>query len=224
MILTIETSGQVCSIAVHSEGILIAGQVYNLQKSHSALLPGIVNEVLSNAGLEKSALQAVAISAGPGSYTGLRIGVSTAKGLCYGLGIPLIAIDTLDLLAANVINQLGDMDLAIPCLDARRMEVYAKVIGKNGHVLMETTPVILNEDSFDNFGESHLTFLGSGAHKCDVIERSNYLILKDKFPSALEAGTLVHKRFLNKDFEDVAYFEPNYLKAFQTKPAKNLLA
>jgi tRNA threonylcarbamoyladenosine biosynthesis protein TsaB len=224
LILSIETSGQVCSIALHQKGELVSGQVYNLQKSHSSLLPHVIQELLNNTGVEKQELLAVAVAAGPGSYTGLRIGVSTAKGLSFGLNIPLISFSTLDLLVHPLQGLMEQNQIAIPCIDARRMEIYAKGINHFGETVFKTTPIILEENSFSDYSDCKLIFVGSGANKCQIINHANYQIVENSFPNALEAGELVFQKFINNQFEDLAYFEPDYLKEFQTKPAKNLLA
>lgn len=223
MILGIETSTRVCTVALHSEGELIASQSYHLDKSHSSLLPGILDQLLQNSGVEKSDLIAVSVSEGPGSYTGLRIGVSAAKGLAFGLDIPLISIPTLYLIAGSLQGSMAPDTLAIPMIDARRMEVYASVYDHQMNCIRPVEPMIIDENSFSKYADYRLLLLGDGASKCEIIGHRSYQILDDIFPDARYMGKLAYQKFLDKSFEDVAYFEPLYLKQFQTKKAKNRL-
>lgn len=223
MILGIETSTRVCTVALHSEGELIASQSYHLDKSHSSLLPGILDQLLKNSGVEKSDLKAVSVSEGPGSYTGLRIGVSAAKGLAFGLDIPLISIPTLYLIAGSLQGSMAPDTLAIPMIDARRMEVYASVYDHQMNCIRAVEPMIIDENSFSKYADYRLLLLGDGASKCEIIGHRSYQILDEIFPDARCMGKLAYQKFLDKSFEDVAYFEPLYLKQFQTKKAKNRL-
>lgn len=169
--------------------------------------------MLNESGKVLSDLDAVAVSMGPGSYTGLRIGVSSAKGICYGNNIPLISIPTLESMA---LNQKQKGDILIPMLDARRMEVYAKIFDGNLKELRKTEAEIIDENSYAEFLEKgKVLFFGDGAPKCkDVIKNENALFIDGVFPSAREMGPLAEEKFRNSDFEDAAYFEPFYLKDF----------
>ncbi|MDW3194800.1 MAG: tRNA (adenosine(37)-N6)-threonylcarbamoyltransferase complex dimerization subunit type 1 TsaB [Cytophagales bacterium] len=224
MILSLETSTPVCSIALHNEGKLLARQAYHSDKSHSVLLPSIIGEILDNALVKKNDLQAVAISAGPGSYTGLRIGLSTTKGLCFALGIPLISVGTLDTLIAQAKNWTPSGALICPMLDARRMEVYTKLVKATGEQIWELQPLILEEDTFQEYSDKSLYLFGSGAAKCrDFLKHPNLIIVDDIHPDAAFTGKIAWEKFKSQEFEDLAYYEPNYLKEFQTKKASNKL-
>jgi tRNA threonylcarbamoyladenosine biosynthesis protein TsaB len=181
--------------------------------SHAEKLHLFINEVLSESNLELSQLDAVAISKGPGSYTGLRIGVSAAKGLCFSLEIPLISVPTLASLAASV--ELEDA-MVIPMLDARRMEVYSAVFDAEGNELRETRAEVLNENSFSEYLEKgEVYFCGSGVAKFKTIcTQPNANFVEKKLPSAKEMGTIAFAKYKKSDTEDVAYFEPFYLKDF----------
>ncbi|MEM8895033.1 MAG: tRNA (adenosine(37)-N6)-threonylcarbamoyltransferase complex dimerization subunit type 1 TsaB, partial [Bacteroidota bacterium] len=165
-ILSIETSTEVCSVAVHRDGQLLGFAESRRQKSHSSLVVAMIDQLLSNANVEKKELSAIAVSKGPGSYTGLRIGTSTAKGLCYALGIPLIAIDTLKSMALEASMHVVGEAFIIPMLDARRAEVYCEVFNQDMEMITGPEPVILDHESFRHFKkESKLVILGNGATK-----------------------------------------------------------
>lgn len=224
MILSLETSTPVCSVALHDSGKLIATQSYHLDKSHSGLLPVIIDELLRNCNVGKQKLQAIAIAGGPGSYTGLRIGASTAKGIAYSLDIPLISVPTLYSLARPFFD-LQDMNsLILPMLDARRMEVYVEIYESSGKTFQETRPMIIDENSFGEYLDKRLIIVGSGAAKCEsVIKHSNRVIIPDRYPDAIYMGDLAFQKYENKQFENTIYYEPDYLKQFQTKKPKNQL-
>ncbi|GIJ96718.1 tRNA (adenosine(37)-N6)-threonylcarbamoyltransferase complex dimerization subunit type 1 TsaB [Capnocytophaga stomatis] len=210
-ILCIETSGINCSVAVSKEDILLAEKTENKGKfTHAESLHIFINEVLDTANLSVNDLDAIAISGGPGSYTGLRIGVSTAKGLCFALGRPLIAVPTLQTLA----SQIADNHLIIPMLDARRMEVYSAVFDKNFNEIEKTEAKILDEDSYANWlSKGKVIFLGDGAEKFSKIcHHPNAFFIKNAYPQAKDMITHAFEKFKNRNFEDIAYFEPNYLK------------
>ena len=170
------------------------------------------NEVIKECQVDIKEINAVAVSKGPGSYTGLRIGVSAAKGLCYALNLPLIAIDTLEILASKVHQNDG---LIVPMLDARRMEVYSAVFNQEKKIVSETKAEILDENSYAHVNEK-IYFLGDCQEKCKtVLTKSNFQFLPEIiFPSANEMSELSFQKFIAKEFEDVAYFEPFYLKDF----------
>lgn len=213
LILNLETATRNCSVSVAENGATLsikeyAGEGY----AHAEKLHVFIEDVLSDAGKTPRDLNAIAVSMGPGSYTGLRIGVSAAKGLCYALGIPLIAIDTLQLLAHQIKIPDG---LIIPMIDARRMEAYTAVFNADYTKLRETRAEIIESDSFDGFkGVLHL--VGDGAEKCrEVLKGSRYVYNpKAIFPSSAQMGALSYEKYKKSDTVDVAYFEPFYLKDF----------
>ena len=222
LILSLETSTPVCSIALHRQGVLLGSQSYHLDKSHSSLLPGILGELVGNCGVQLRDLSAFAVSAGPGSYTGLRIGLSTAKGVCYAMGIPLLSVGTLDTLVQQAIDWLPEGALIAPMLDARRMEVYTKLLSTEGEELWPLQALILEEDSYQDFDDQELYLVGNGASKCNgFLTHPRLHILAQVHPSAASMGSIAWEKFQKFEFEDLAYYEPNYLKAFQTKPPSN---
>ena len=180
--------------------------------SHAEKLHVFIEEILNESGSSIQELKAVAVSKGPGSYTGLRIGVSTAKGLCYALGIPLISVDTLQILAKKVTIENG---LIIPMIDARRMEVYSAVFDNHHNKIMEVQAEVLTEDSYIEMTED-VYFIGDCQEKCKtVLTKDNFHFLPEIiFPSANEMSALSYEKFDKNEFEDVAYFEPFYLKDF----------
>jgi tRNA threonylcarbamoyladenosine biosynthesis protein TsaB len=191
------------------------------QFSHAEKLHSIILEVLKKSLKEMDDIDAIAISSGPGSYTGLRIGVSAAKGLCFSLDKPLIAIPTLSTLANAIIVDKGD--LIVPLLDARRMEVYSAVFNSERKQIRDTQAQIIDENSFSEYLEKgKVYFLGDGALKCkEFIHHGSAIFLEGYFPSAKEMVELSYKKFVNEEFEDIAYFEPYYLKDFiAIKPKK----
>lgn len=221
-ILSIESSTNVCSVAIHEQANLVASQNYHLDHSHSSLLPEIIRQLLINCETKLEDLDAVAISIGPGSYTGLRIGVSTAKGLAFANKTPLLALDTLSIMCESIDSEmLPPGSLLCPMIDARRMEVYCSVQDINRQILWNSRPLIVDEESLSEFSESPVFIFGNGADKCKpVLNQTNFHYISDKFPLAQHMGTLAFNKFKNKEFEDMAYLEPNYLKAFRTnKPA-----
>lgn len=199
------------SLAKDGQTILckeIAEQGY----SHAERLHVFIEEILKETNVKIQELHAVAVSKGPGSYTGLRIGVSTAKGLCYALGIPLIALDTLQVLAHQVSVDNG---IIVPMLDARRMEVYSAIFDKNHDNIKAVQAEVLTEESYSEFTET-LYFIGDCQEKCQtVLTQPNFKFLPEiLFPSANQMSQLSYEKFNQNDFEDVAYFEPFYLKDF----------
>lgn len=214
----------VCSVALHRDGELLANQAHQVEKSHSSLLPGIGLDVCKEADLTFADLDAVAVSSGPGSYTGLRIGVSTAKGICYTLDKKLIAIPSLDVIAEAVRGKFQGNHLLCPMMDARRMEVYTQIEDETGGKVWELTPKILDESTFSEF-EKPLYLFGDGMPKFrEIVNQENLIFIEDIFPDALNMGRLAEEKFNREEFEDVAYFEPNYLKEWRTTtPKKQLL-
>lgn len=213
-ILCLETATTNCSVALAVDGKVVALREENNQKfSHAEKLHVFINEVLDESNIKKQDLDAIAVSKGPGSYTGLRIGVSAAKGLCYALDIPLVSTLTLEVLAQQINTADGYI---IPLIDARRMEVYSAVFDKEKKPIRETKAEILNENSFSEYWlKNKVTFLGDGADKFkSMVTHSNVQFLDDKYPSAKDMAALAEAKYKISDTEDVAYFEPFYLKEF----------
>lgn len=223
LLLSIETSTSVCTVAIHKDNSLVAERSIDSDKSHSKLLLQFIEDLLTENNHTLQEIAALAISEGPGSYTGLRIGLSTAKGLCYSLDIPLIAINTLDALGLQISKTLPDTELACPMIDARRMEVYCTILNNTNKRVKALNNEIIDENSFAEYLNNNIIhFFGDGAEKCkDVITHDNANYIEDVKPSASTVGELGLIKLANKDFEDVAYFEPNYFKEFYTPPAKN---
>ena len=219
-IILIETSTSLCSVALAEDGAVTAYRESSAPKAHASLTAVFVQEVLQERGVTLSDCDAVCVSKGPGSYTGLRVGVSTAKGLCFGSGLPLIAVGTLDTLVAQA---EGEYKYIIPMIDARRMEVYACVF-ENGAQITETEPVIVDENSFAEYLEQGpCLFIGDGAGKCaDVIKHPNAQFCQCN-PKASAMLSPAMKAYNEKRFEDVAYFEPFYLKEFVATVSKKKL-
>ena len=218
-ILNIETSTKNCSVSIAKEGkTLICKEIAEEGYSHAERLHVFIEESIKEVGITYKDLAAIAVSQGPGSYTGLRIGVSAAKGLCYALGIPLIAVDTLQALAAQA---KVDSGLIVPMLDARRMEVYSEIFSVKLESKRAIQAEVITEDSFQEFDET-LYFVGDCAEKCKtVLTKPNFVFLENiKFPSANEMSALSYEKYLKNDFVDVAYFEPYYLKDFMITTSK----
>ena len=230
-IILIETSTALCSAALAEDGKIVAYRESSAPKAHASLTAVFIQEMLSERGVSLADCDAVCVSMGPGSYTGLRVGVSTAKGLCFGAGKPLLAVGTLDTLVAqaNIPDQAGDNvipDLIgnprfiIPMVDARRMEVYTAVF-ENGLQITETAPAIIDETSFAEYLEQGAClFIGDGAGKCaDVIKHPNARFVQccPKASSMLSPALAAYRA---GDFKDVAYFEPFYLKEFVATVSK----
>lgn len=219
IILSLETSGNSCSVALHNNGQLVAIKRVDEPQAHASKLAPLIQAAANEANVLMMQLEAVAITAGPGSYTGLRIGTSTAKGLCFSLNIPLISVSTLDLLVYQGIEFDLKCDLLCPMIDARRMEVYCMIADRNFKVIQPTEASILDENSFASLLEHNtITFYGDGAAKFkSVLQNSNAFFVDDVLPSVEVLGNVAQQKFSNKQFEDLIYFEPNYLKEFQVK-------
>lgn len=225
LILSIETSTTVCSVAL-TEGEEIVAQKKLLEdKSHASHLTILIQDILKESGRTMLDLDAVAISEGPGSYTGLRIGVSTAKGLCYALSIPLIGVNTLEAMAFEVGRNGQDDVIFCPMIDARRMEVYTALYDVKLEELMAPHPKVLNEESFqETLRNAHVLFFGNGSGKFkDLIPVKNAEFIENVSPSAWAVGILASFKLSNNETEDLAYFEPRYLKEFQATTPKTLL-
>jgi tRNA threonylcarbamoyladenosine biosynthesis protein TsaB len=217
LILSIETSTKVCSVALHRSGTLLASSQILIERSHSKFITVLIENLFSHSGENMSELDAVAVSKGPGSYTGLRIGVSTAKGICYALDKPLIAVGTLHSMAYKV-NRLNHSGAILcPMIDARRMEVYCAIYDQQLSCLEEVNAKVIDENSFQDLLEKEkILFFGDGSQKCIKAfgKNKNAIFIDGVFPSAINIGALALKAFEEKKFEDVAYFEPFYLKDF----------
>ncbi|WP_035563095.1 tRNA (adenosine(37)-N6)-threonylcarbamoyltransferase complex dimerization subunit type 1 TsaB [Hymenobacter sp. IS2118] len=228
LLLSLETSSPVCSVALHrvADGSLIGQTELRLDKSHSTHLTILIEQLLANAGHQLADLAAVAVSDGPGSYTGLRIGAAAAKGLCFALDIPLVAVSTLKALAAQVAAGTArpENHFYCPMLDARRQEVYAAMYTHEGQEVLAPTPLILDADTLAEQLARHPTlFFGNGAAKFQAVlgEHSNAGFLAGIEPSAIAVGQLGVAAFQREEFQDVAYYEPFYLKeVYTTTPKK----
>lgn len=219
LILQIETATTVCSVVLAQDGELLAVKEVNERNVHAEKITLFIEQVFADAGLKMHDLDAVAVSRGPGSYTGLRIGVSTAKGICFALDKPLIAVDTLAAMASGALNfkdQFGDDALLCPMIDARRMEVYTALFDINGAQVKPTSADIIDGDSFTEIAGRQLVIFGDGAEKCYQVlqHRSNIIFLPHFVNSAAQLTELAVDKFVAEAFEDVAYFEPYYLKEF----------
>ncbi len=223
-ILQLETATPVCSVALSINGRTIAQKEETAQNIHAAKLTLFINEVMQEAALTFTDLDAVAVSKGPGSYTGLRIGVSTAKGLCFALDKPLIAINTLAMMADGYLKQNdGYKGLICPMIDARRMEVFTAVFDARMNEVEQTNAKIIEESSFlDLLSEQQMAFIGNGAEKCSAfINHPNAKFVQTNYNQAGNMSWLANLAYSEQKFEDVAYFEPFYLKDFVfTTPKK----
>jgi tRNA threonylcarbamoyladenosine biosynthesis protein TsaB len=225
LILSIETAISVCSVALHEEeGRMVAIAELFQENVHAQKVMPLIDTLLQQAGVRKDELCAVAVSSGPGSYTGLRIGVSTAKGLAYALGIPLIGVDTLDALACRALPFMAAEDLVVPMVDARRMEVYCKVLSGEMEELLPLAPLIVDEYSFESYLSSRkLFFLGDANVKVREVIKHEHAVFVPLLNSAETVGKVAVERYRESRFEDVAYFEPNYLKEFRVLKSKKSL-
>lgn len=219
-ILCIESATPICSIALVQDGAVISLQETDVIQSHAASLMEFIQQALVSAKLDISAIDAVAVSKGPGSYTGLRIGVSTAKGLCFATNKPLIGIGTLKSMAMGMIKAYPASEpstLFCPMIDARRMEVYTAVYDNSATEIIPVSAKIIDESSFDTLLKTHtVVFAGDGSAKCrkSLEHHPNAKFLKQEIVSAAHMASLSDEAFLKGSFENVAYFEPYYLKDF----------
>jgi tRNA threonylcarbamoyladenosine biosynthesis protein TsaB len=226
-LLTIETATTVCSVALSVENQAVFDRIETTGASHAALLGVFTADAVNYARKNNLKIEAVAVSAGPGSYTGLRIGVSQAKGLCYGFGIPLIAIPSLKILAmqAGKSEKFSSPTLLCPMIDARRMEVYAALYDINLNEIRAVQADIIDENSYREYLEKQpVVFAGNGSDKCrEVIRSANAIFLDTVYPTAIAMIPLANEAFTREDFVDTAYFEPFYLKEFQATVGRNKL-
>lgn len=221
MILCLETATPVCSVALNDGCCTIALRETEGQNAHSEKITNFIREVMETANIGYNQLDAVAVSKGPGSYTGLRIGVSTAKGICYAADLPLMAVDTLEAMAygmkAKLGSQMSDSDLLIPMIDARRMEVYAAIFDAHLNKIHDTEAMVIDENAFGELRQNHRLWLfGDGAPKLSKVfeNQPNINIINGFRPSAAYMLPLAERALKARDFVDVAYFEPFYLKDF----------
>lgn len=229
-ILNIETSTSVCSVALSDEGAILFHCEDFQGRNHAVVLSGFIKEALDHLRKHEMKLDAVAVSIGPGSYTGLRIGLSEAKGLAYALNIPLIGVSTLELMAVGVLFSRDDLAEDVrfaPMIDARRMEVYTAVYDLGLTPLMAPAPLILDENSYQEFlADGQVAFFGDGSDKAkELLGKSpNALFIPDINPLAVDMVALSERAFRNSDFLDLAYSTPTYLKDFQATKPRNLFA
>ncbi len=233
LILNIETSTAVCSVSLGKDGELFAYKENREGMSHATHLTVFIDSILKENELKPQDLDAIAVSMGPGSYTGLRIGVSTAKGICYGSNLPLIAVSTLQAMTAPllkneaVLSQLGNPENSVfcPMIDARRMEVYTAFYSYKNEEIRQVAAEIIDEESFvSDLEKSEVVFFGDGSAKCQSsLQSENAIFVSDITPTAAGMIELSEAKYESKSFEDVAYFEPFYLKDFvATTPKKNI--
>lgn len=213
-ILHIETSTKNCSVSISRNGEMLAlCEEFDQNYGHSEKLHQFVKWALEGAEINLNELDAVCVSKGPGSYTGLRIGVSAAKGFCFGLDIPLLSLNSLEILAQSQVDK--GFDLIIPMIDARRMEVYTANFDENGKMISDIEAKILDENSFQEFAGKKIVFVGDAVEKSkSVLNLPNAEFVEGIHPSAKDMIVLAEGKFMQKEFEDVAYFEPFYLKEF----------
>lgn len=225
-IILIETSTALCSTALIENGEITAYKE-NEGREHSSLTAVFIKDMLEEHGIGVKDCDAVCVSMGPGSYTGLRVGVSTAKGLCFGAGIPLLAIGSLDILTAQSSDYksvTGGYKYIVPMIDARRMEVYTSVFNQDLKQITETVSMIVEENSFaDILAEGPVLFIGDGADKCRSVLKSGNAYFKQCYPKASAMKNPALKEYRAGNFKDVAYFEPFYLKEFVTTISKKKL-
>jgi len=230
LILNIESATSICSVSIARKGELLGSKETRDDKSHSSLLTIFIRELISGLQIEFSDLDAVAVSKGPGSYTGLRIGVSTAKGIAYGAGLKLIGIPTLQTMAFSIIQRYTSLRsnkniLLCPMIDARRMEVFTAFYTPDNKLYNEITAEIIHPDIFSDILSNHeIWFFGNGSMKCrDVIHHANARFLDDIEPSSIWMAELSEQAYKKEQFEDIAYFEPFYLKDFIATIPRNKL-
>jgi len=226
LLLSLETSTQSCSVALHEDGILVASKTIETPRSAASLLAVMIDELFRSSNRKPQELVGVIVAAGPGSYTGLRIGVATAKGLCYALNIPIVSLNTLELMAYQFLEMESvkkdihyNEAILCPMLDARRMEVYCALFDHDLNYLEEVQAKVIDKESFkDSIESTPVFFFGDGADKCkDIIKHSNAHFSSGLIPLASSLGILGYKKWKDSAYEDLASFEPFYLKDFLIK-------
>jgi tRNA threonylcarbamoyladenosine biosynthesis protein TsaB len=222
LILSLETSAKVCSVAIHDDARLIATSEIHVEQSHASKLASLIDELIKLVGIEMNQLGGVAISSGPGSYTGLRIGTSTAKGLCFSLNIPLISIGSLELLAYQMKEYNLHQAYLCPMIDARRMEVYCLMSDSSLRIIHPTEAKVIDESSFKEYlDKSKVIFFGDGSDKCtDKIIHDNAFFINGVYPKASHLGFMAFEKFKRNEVENLVNFEPHYLKEFMIKQPK----
>lgn len=228
LLLSLDTSTTVCSVALHKDDVLLGCYELFTERTSSAMLTTLIGDLIRQTGHELSEVDAIAVAKGPGSFTGLRIGVSTAKGLCFALDKPLLAVNTLMAMTEQIRQLVPQTVLLCPMIDARRMEVYCALYDTDGREVMPTTAKIIDSESFgDALTDTKILFFGDGAAKCQPIFADSPnagFLAAPVLPSARTVGQLALTAFADGLFEDVAAFEPFYLKNFMTaKPKKAYL-
>ena len=226
VILNIDTATENAYISISKEGIILSEAIYNEQRDHGKFLHPGIQELIKKASISIEQLDAISVAAGPGSYTGLRVGMATAKGLCYGLNKPLIAVGTLEILALAAITATGIKThecatLFCPMIDARRMEVFTALYDPNMQLVLEPVAMILDESSFANMLlKNQIRFVGSGAKKWELICTHQNAVFTPVSGNLLAMSTLAYRKYVYNDFTDLAYSEPLYLKEFFGGPAR----
>tara|TARA_Y100000813_G_C24158736_1_gene351065 strand:+ start:1327 stop:2025 length:699 start_codon:yes stop_codon:yes gene_type:complete len=215
-ILCIDTTSEFCSVSLFINQNLIENNNSKIERSHSKLLIKLIDDTLNNNKLKIADIDIFSISKGPGSYTGLRIGLSSIKGFCYALDKPLVSINTLKILAKSALENIDDKDFILcPMIDARRMEVYTKSFDHNLNELSNDQAIILEKDTFDNYKDKKVYFFGDGSDKFKkIVSRKNFIFLDNINPDSKFMGKLSYDKFINRNFEDLSSFEPNYIKDF----------
>tara|TARA_B100002052_G_C15845117_1_gene582082 strand:+ start:317 stop:1015 length:699 start_codon:yes stop_codon:yes gene_type:complete len=215
-ILCIDTTSEFCSVSLFINQNLIENNNSKIERSHSKLLIKLIDDTLNNNKLKIADIDIFSISKGPGSYTGLRIGLSSIKGFCYALNKPLVSINTLKILAISALENIDDKDFILcPMIDARRMEVYTKSFDHNLNELSNDQSIILEKDTFENFKDKKVYFFGDGSDKYKkIVNRKNFIFLDNINPDSKFMGQLSYDKFINRNFEDLSSFEPNYIKDF----------
>ena len=215
-ILCIDTTSEFCSVSLFINQNLIENNNSKIERSHSKLLIKLIDDTLNNNKLKIADIDIFSISKGPGSYTGLRIGLSSIKGFCYALDKPLVGINTLKILAISALENIDDKDFILcPMIDARRMEVYTKSFDHNLNELSNDQAIILEKDTFDNYKDKKVYFFGNGSDKYKkIVNRKNFIFIDNINPDSKFMGQLSYNKFINRNFEDLSSFEPNYIKDF----------
>jgi len=224
LILLIETSASVCSVGLALNGVLICIREETIPNKHAEMLSVFCDELLQETGYSTTDIEAVAVSGGPGSYTGLRIGTSTAKGCCFALNIPLISISTLESMARGMRDAAAETDLLCPMIDARRMEVYSSVFTKRLETVEAIAPVVVDEHSYTDLLEKHIVwFSGDGMDKLRSVlaQHSNARFTDSGKHSVRSMAESAEEKYQSKQFEDLAYYVPLYLKTFQPGPKRS---
>jgi tRNA threonylcarbamoyladenosine biosynthesis protein TsaB len=222
LILSLETSATTCSVALHKDGLLVNTLQITESQAHASKLATLIRDISGDSSGTLPEIDAVAVSSGPGSYTGLRIGTSTAKGICYARNIPLISINTLDLLTAQFLQNNSQLNgLLCPMIDARRMEVYCQIQDQNGKLIRNVEAVVIDQSGFSELlKDNKMFFFGDGAGKCkEVLIHENALIVDGYVPEAQGLGKLAFGKFRKNEWEELATFVPFYVKDFMAKKA-----